>query len=286
MVNQNDGYELQELSLNRNDFLKAKANFIRDDVMAVALANGAGHIAPSLSCVDILVALFYDVMRYDEKNPHDPKRDRLIFSKAHGCYGLYAILADKGLMPQDAWRNFYRQNGPLMGCSERKVEFGIEAGCGSLGHGLPLAVGLAFGAKLQGHIYHVFCVMGDGEFQEGTTWEALQFAVKHQIDNLTIIVDQNRLQAMDFIANVLDREEVDLWNRIKGFGLAPEICPGHDSIKLAELMGGLRQAGQEKPNVVLAQTTKGFGVKCMENVPKFHFRLPNESELQMGKSHV
>ncbi|MCP4708535.1 MAG: transketolase [Planctomycetes bacterium] len=271
--------------MNQNEFLKEKANFIRDDVMAVALANGAGHIAPSLSCVDILVALYYDVMRYDEKNPYDPQRDRLIFSKAHGCYGLYAILADKGLVTQDVWRNFYKQNGPLMGCSERKVEFGIEANCGSLGHGLPMAVGLAFGAKLQEHRYHVFCVMGDGEFQEGTSWEALQYAVKHQVGNLTIIVDQNRLQAMDLITNVLDSEDDDLLNRLKGFGMAPEICPGHDTVKLVELLGSLRRAEREKPSVVLAQTIKGYGIKCMENVPKFHFRLPTENEMQMGKSY-
>ena len=270
----------------RSEYLTEKANFIRDDIMSVALAHGAGHIAPSLSCVDILAALFYDVMKYDERNPHDPMRDRLIFSKAHGCYGLYSILADKGLIPRDVWRNFYKQNGPLMGCSERRVEFGVEAGCGSLGHGLPMAVGLAFGAKLQGHRYHVFCVMGDGEFQEGTTWEALQFAVKHQVGNLTIIADQNRLQAMDFIANVLDRDEADLWHRLKGFGLAPEVCPGHDTVKLAELLGDLRRAGREKPNVVLAQTIKGYGVKCMENTPKFHFRLPTESEMEMGRSYV
>ena len=268
-------------------FLQEKAHQIRADVISVARANGAGHIAPSLSCVDILVALYYEVMDYDARDPLWPARDRLIFSKGHGCYALYSILAEMGVIPREEWVNFYRQGqSSLPGCLERRVEFGLEAGSGSLGHGLPMAVGIAFGAKLQGHKYHVFCVSGDGEFQEGTTWEALQFAVKHQLDNLTIIIDHNRLQAMDFIVNILDRHESDLINRLQGFGLFPQECPGHNTYKLAQLAGELKSAASERPNLIVAQTTKGFGLKCMENVPRFHFRLPTEAELEMGKSYV
>jgi transketolase len=269
-------------------FLTAKAAAIRREVIAVATTNGAGHIAPSLSCVDLLVALYYGVMDYDPAAPQGEDRDRLIFSKAHGAYALYAILADLGVLPEPRWRNFYREPQrpeKLWGCVERNVAWGLEAGCGSLGHGLPLAVGLAFGARQQGRSYHTFCLMGDGEMQEGTNWEAIQFAVKHQVDNLTLIVDQNGLQAMDFLANVLDRGEDDLAGRLAGFGLAPRCCPGHDAVALAGALRCMKGEPAGRPAVLLARTTKGYGLSCMENVPKFHFRVPTPEELARGSRH-
>lgn len=267
------------------EFLRKKANFIRDEVIRVAVSNGAGHIAPSLSCVDILVALYYSCMSYDAGNPLWKERDRLVFSKGHGCYALYAILADKGILPWQEWDNFYKTNSTLSGCIERHPAYGLEAGCGSLGHGLPIAAGVALGAKLQKKKYHTFCVLGDGELQEGTTWEALQFSVKHSIDNLVIIVDCNRLQAMDFIVDVMDRQERDIIKRFRGFGLFPFVCPGHDVHKLVKAVNKAKVSKDKVPRVVIAETVKGFGLKCMENVPKFHFRIPNKEELSLGKTH-
>ena len=266
-------------------FLKEKANHIRDEVIRVAISHGAGHIAPSLSCVDILVALYYECMSYDPKNPLWENRDRLIFSKGHGCYALYAILADKGVLPKEEWENFYIENSNLPGCVERKPEFGLEAGCGSLGHGLPIAVGLAFGAKIQKKKYHTFCIVGDGELQEGSTWETLQFAVKHEVQNLTIIVDRNCLQAMDFIINILDRDRTDLIRRFKGFGLSPVVSPGHNINRLINCINTAKASLAKKPKVIIAETIKGYGLKCMENVPKFHFRIPSDEELAMGKTY-
>jgi len=270
------------MDAKQEQFLNKKAGAIRREVLSVAVTNGAGHIAPSLSCVEILVALYYDVMQYRAGEPHWAERDRLIFSKSHGCYGLYAILADLGVLPAEEWKRFYRPGCKLSGCAERNVDFGLEAGCGSLGHGLPLAAGLALGAKLQKRAFHTFCVVGDGELQEGTNWEAIQFAVKHGLGNLTIIVDKNDLQAMDFIVNVLDRDKDDLLGRLSGFGLHPEICAGHEAAALAGMLRGLRERGGDLPNLLVAETTKGFGVACMENVAKFHFRIPSEDELKEG----
>jgi len=264
----------------KDTFLQNKANQIRQDVIEVAVANQAGHIAPSLSCVDILVVMYYDIMNYDPANPLWEERDRLIFSKSHGCYGLYAILADLGVIPAELWRGFYKDRDGLWGCAERKPEYGLEAGCGSLGHGLPMAVGLAFGAKRQNQSYHTFCIVGDGELQEGTCWEAIQFAVKHQVDNLTIIVDHNRLQAMDFIVNIMDQTDTDLLNRLAGFGLTPSVCPGHDVVQLGQQIRESKAKRRNTPNLIVAQTVKGYGLKCMENVAKFHFRIPTESELK------
>lgn len=269
----------------KQNYLEQKANCIRDKVINVCVANKAGHIAPSLSCVDILVALHYAVMKHKSNNPYWENRDRLIFSKAHGCYALYAILADKGIIPEKEWESFYKHGSTLLGCMERRPEYGLEAGCGSLGHGIPIAVGIAFGAKLQNKKYHTFCIAGDGELQEGSVWEALQFAVKHNINNLTFIVDANRLQAMDFIVNILDRETKDMLKRLKGFGLSPVICSGHDVVALARCLQEAKTNKRNKPNIIVAKTTKGFGLKCMENIPKFHFRIPTADELSMGKTY-
>lgn len=265
--------------------LRQKADQIRHDVIDVSIRNRAGHVAPSLSCVDILVALYYRALSYKRKNPGWDGRDRLIFSKAHGCYALYAILADLGMMPKKEWKKFYTRESALPGCMERRLEYGLEAGCGSLGHGLPLAVGSAFGAKLRKEKFHTFCVIGDGEMQEGTTWEAIQFAVKHEVSNLMIIIDDNRLQAMDFIVNVLDRKVEDKIRRLKGFGLSPVVSPGHDVVALARTIRSARNSSGSVPTVIVAQTIKGFGLKCMENVPKFHFRIPTQDELCLGRSY-
>lgn len=265
--------------------LKQKANYIRNEVINISVRNKAGHIAPSLSCIDILVALYYSVMKYKLDKLLWEGRDRLVFSKAHGCYALYAILADIGIIPREEWENFYTEASNLSGCSERRPEYGIEAGCGSLGHGLPIAVGIAFGAKSQGKPYHTFCVVGDGELQEGSSWEALQFAVKHGVDNLTIIIDFNCLQAMDFIINILDRKRNDLVKKLKGFGLSPFVCKGHDAQKLAKCISAAKLSSTAGPGVVIAETTKGYGLKCMENVPKFHFRIPTEEEIALGRTY-
>ena len=145
----------------KGTFLRKKADYVRDDILRVAIPIGAGHIAPSLSCVDILTALYYDRMSYDSKNTRWEDRDRLIFSKAHGAYGLYAILADLGILPKKEWDNFYVEGkSKLMGCLEQQLDYGIEAGCGSLGHGLPIATGIAFGAQLQKKSYYTFCIVG------------------------------------------------------------------------------------------------------------------------------
>ena len=273
--------ELRKLS--GKDLLN-KADYIRKDVVNVCIKNGAGHIAPSLSCVDILVALYYQAMNCSS-DPQWEQRDRLVFSKAHGCYGLYAILADVGYIQRVDWDNFYKGSF-LAGCIEREVKHGIEAGCGSLGHGLPQAVGIAFGAQWQGLDYHTYCVAGDGEMQEGSNWEAIQVAVKYELSNLTMIIDRNKLQAMDFLDNVLTTKgrKDDLDRKLEAFGFYVQACDGHNLDEMTGILNDWRKNRNQikKPQVLLADTVKGYGLKCMENVPKFHFRLPTEEELRMG----
>lgn len=267
--------------------LNQKADFIRKDLVEVAMKNEAGHIASSLSCVDILIALYYQTMNISA-DPQWEDRDRLVFSKAHGCYGLYSILSDIGYIKREDWESFYNDSF-LHGCVDRSIEHGIEASCGSLGHGLPQAVGIAFAAKIQQKKFRTYCIVGDGEMQEGSNWEAMQAAVKHQLSNLTVIIDRNGLQAMDFLENILTPvgKSDDLDAKGEAFGFLVKTCDGHSIDELTSALSGLidDQENIDKPQMLLAKTVKGFGLKCMENIPKFHFRLPTEAELKEGTSY-
>jgi transketolase len=213
--------------------------------MRVACANNKGHIAPSLSCLDILAVLKYEP---------EFKGDTIILSKAHGCYGMYAIEADLGEIAREDWENFNL-------C-------GTYDGLGSLGHGLPIGAGIAFGRKLQGLDGHVFVIVGDGELQEGSNWEALSFIKHYKLKNITIIVDNNGLQAIEPVAEVLNH---DLYDRFLGWGFHPRICNGHRLRELNYLLG-------LRPVIIIANTIKGKGFPAIEGDPKFHYRVPTEGE--------
>lgn len=263
--------------------LAEQADRIRREVVEIATANGAGHIAPSLSAVDLLVALYYQVLERG-CGPLDPERDRVVFSKGHGAYGLYAILADLGWIPRSEWTSFYR-GSPLKGCVEYDPARGLDAGTGSLGHGLPMAAGLAWGARQRGRAWRTWCIVGDGEMQEGSCWEALQFAVRHELGNLVVVIDKNNLQAMDFLDRVLTPagRADDLRRKCEGFGCLVEDCPGHDLARLtACLAAARRRPDRAPPLIVLAETVKGWGVPAIENRPCFHFRLPSPAEIAQG----
>jgi transketolase len=275
---------IKKLAIDR---LVAKSGEIRKSIIEVSLRNNAGHIAPSFSSIDLLTALYYRVMDVAE-DPHWEDRDRLIFSKAHGCYGVYAILADMGYLKKDLWETFYA-GSPLAGCIERNLDVGIEAGCGSLGHGLPMAAGIAFGARLQGKKYRVYCIVGDGELQEGSNWEAIQFAVKYELSNLTVVIDHNKLQAMDSLDNIMTPrgKKKDIQNKMRAFGCVVKTCNGHNMkniVSAFEEWAG-KSGTLTAPRALVANTVKGYGLLCMENIAKFHFRLPTDDEMKMGNRY-
>jgi len=190
-------------------------------------------------------------------------RDRLVLSKGHGCYALYAILTDLDIIPYFQWEGL-GISGKLKGCVEYFPEWGLEAGTGSLGHGLPMAVGMAYAAKVQKLSWHTYCIIGDGESQEGSCWEAMTFIYEHKLDNITVIIDMNGFMALGPIN--------------KGFGYSGIEIDGHDMESLYSLL-------KEKPRRVTARTIKGKGLKCMEGVSKFHYRVPDEAEICEGKTY-
>ena len=260
------------------DNLILKAKYIRDEVIRVACKNNAGHIASSLSCIDILVSLYYHIMwPFDAQVwPYNKEawdnRDKFILSKAHGCYGLYAILTDLGIMPREIWEDMGKSMSILKGCCIYKPEWGLDAGCGSLGHGLSIAVGLAYSAKLQNKKYNVYCLVGDGELQEGSNWEAIEFACRQHLDNLILIVDINGLQAME----ETPYNTFDIGDRLVAFGFDYNIINGHNMEELIVMPG----ISFGNPRAFLCKTVKGKGLKCIENKPEFHYRIPTIEELK------
>jgi len=301
--------------------LQKKADEIRKKTVEFAVNKGGEHIAPSLSCVDILTVLYYKIMnisfRHCEEHgdeaiqksfiptslrssgqalplagaPRNDKdawenRDRFILSKGHGCYSLYVILNDLGIIPNSEIENFHN-GGSLKGCVEINHDYGLETSCGSLGHGLPVAVGIAFGAKLQNKDYQVYCLVGDGEMQEGSMWEAIQFAAKHELSNLTLIIDNNGLQAMDFLDNILvdKNDDTHFERKLSAFGFETVSCNGHNTDKIESAIKTLKNSTKNSPKVVIAKTIKGYGLLCMENIPKFHFRTPSQEEFNMGNRY-
>ncbi|WP_169703625.1 thiamine pyrophosphate-dependent enzyme [Candidatus Kuenenia stuttgartensis] len=223
--------------------------------------------------MDILIALYYKIMNVSSCSQWK-KETVSYFLKRMDAMVSIQYLRTKGIFERQDWENFYKGSF-LAGCLERRVENGLEASCGSLGHGLPMAVGIAFGAKLQNKTYRVYCIVGDGEMQEGSNWEAIQFAVKHKLSNLTVIIDHNTLQAMDFLKNVLTVEEGrnDLQRKMKAFGFEVKTCNGHNIKSIISIIEKWikNQKNLSAPQSLIANTTKGYGLKCMENVPKFHF---------------
>jgi transketolase len=258
--------------------LKRKAAELRLHVLRTALKAGKGHIPPAFSWVEIGVALFYG--RHLNVRPHDPRweeRDRFILSKGHGCLTLYAILADLGFFPKTELDNFCGPGSLLAGHPDTDIP-GVEGISGSLGHGLGVSAGLALGAKLHSCPWKVVTVMGDGECQEGSVWEAAMFASHHQLDNLLAVIDRNGLGATSYTENNVALEPfVSKW---EAFGWEVVTIDGHSFKELNDVLTRFHQRMSTKPLVVLAQTVKGKGVSFMEASVNWHHRIPKGEEIE------
>ena len=255
--------------------LQATCRQIRRDIINMLADAGSGHPGGSLSAVEMLVALYYDVMNLDPQNPQDPKRDRFVLSKGHAAPALYAVLGEKGFFQTNCFCSFRQLHSQLQGHPDMVKCPGVEASTGSLGQGLSIAVGMALAAKTQGNPCKIYAMCGDGELQEGLVWEASMAAAHYKLDNLTVLVDNNGLQIDGTNDQVMSLG--DLHGKFTAFGYqVTELEDGHD---LHAILKALKApAAPEKPRLIIAHTVKGKGVSFMENQVGWHGKAPNEQE--------
>ncbi len=236
-----------------------------------------GHPGGDLSSADILVTLYFAVLRIDKDRPDAPDRDRFIMSKGHCSASLYATLAAAGFLPEEELETFAQPLSRLSGHPDRTKTPGVEASTGTLGHGLPVAVGAALAARIDGAAWRTFVLTGDGELQEGSNWEAAMAAAHFGLDNLTLIVDRNMLQQGDATERTIRLEP--LAEKWRAFGWAVREVNGHDHAALLEKFGRLPfEPG--RPSCIIAHTHKGCGVSFIEDRPEWHHRVPTDEELE------
>lgn len=236
-----------------------------------------GHIGGDFSVTDILVTLYFAVLKVNPQQPDDPQRDRFILSKGHAAGALYTTLAHAGFFPLDELQTFAKPLSRLNGHPNRVKVPGVETNTGPLGHGVPVAVGCALGAKMSGASWRTFVVTGDGELQEGSNWEAALTAAHYKLDNLTLIVDRNRLQQGDFTEQTIQLDP--LAEKWRAFGFALREVNGHDYAALLQTFEALPfEPG--KPSCIIAHTHKGQGVSFMRDQAAWHHKVPNAEEYE------
>lgn len=256
--------------------LKEKAHLLRKEMFEMCVKAGTGHITSSLSCMDVLVALYHGgILRYDPKNPKWEDRDRVILSKGQASPALYTVLADAGYFDKKDMDRFAQKEGRFGVHLQHDVP-GAEITSGSLGHGLGIATGMALAAKMDRKMHLVFTIVGDGECYEGSIWEAAMFASHNNLNNLVSIVDRNYLCVTDFTENLIRLEPlIEKW---KVFGWDVKRIDGHDYGDILNAFKNIRSRRSTKPFVIIADTVKGSGIDCISNSPLWHGVAPVEKE--------
>lgn len=241
------------------------------DIVRAAYKASEGHIASAFSILDLLWVLYDRIMSIDPADLDNVNSDRFILSKGHASLALYAVLARKGFFSPNELNYFCKYNSMLGGHPDCNKIPGVEASTGSLGHGFPIAVGVALGSRIQGIDNRIYCLLGDGECNEGTIWESALLAAHHKLSNLCCIVDFNH--STDRAVNM-----GDIAAKFRSFGWRAEVIPGHDH---EAIYSALNNFSGVRPVAIIAETIKGYGVKCMEGQPAWHHRSPNDVELEM-----
>lgn len=251
---------------------------IRKSIFATVCVNKAGHLASSLSSIEIMVALYFgNILQYNAKRPDWDGRDRFIMSKGHAALALYYVLAKAGYYDKQDVSTFCKEGTIFGGLATYGKIPGIEMTSGSLGHGLSFAAGIAMSArKIQNLAYHTYVMVGDGELQEGEIWEAALFISHNNLTNLTIIVDNNKIQATGYSENIIRLG--DLAEKWKAFGFHVIEVDGHNIDQLIESM----KLKTEAPKVIIANTIKGKGLSFAENQEDWHYKMPSEEEIKIG----
>ena len=261
--------------------LEKIANNVRMDILEEVYNAKSGHIGGAFSIADILTVLYFNEMNIDAKIPDSPDRDRLVLSKGHASAALYAVLAEKGYIDKEELKTFRNIDSNLQGHPDMNKVPGVDMTTGSLGQGLSAANGMALSSKLDSRGYRVYCILGDGELQEGQVWEAAMTAEKYQLDNLCVIVDANELQLTDSTINVKGINYNDIEQKFRAFGFQTVVIDGHNiesiirALTIAEMTKG-------KPTAIICKTIKGKGVSFMENQVDWHGKAPNDEEYKMA----
>ena len=251
------------------------ARTVRVHCLQMTHRGKSGHVGSMLSMAEILSVLYKRVLKVDPKRPDWPQRDRFVLSKGHGGGGVYAVLTELGFFPKDWLQGYYRDEGKLMGHISHYVP-GVEFSTGSLGHGLPVAAGMALAAKVAGQKHRVVCLMSDGDCDEGSTWEAILFAAQNHLDNLVALVDYNKVQALGHSKDVLDLEPLD--QKMQDFHWSVKSADGHDVVALDKALRKL-PFEKGKPSILLCHTVKGKGVSWMEDTVSCHYGSVNDQQL-------
>lgn len=270
---------MHNLENNLINTLKTKSDWVRLSTLEMVINAGSGHLGGSFSVADILVSLLYN----PELNFFEGEdKDRIILSKGHSSLSIYPILADKQLINIEELSN-YNQSGSILGGHPDTRVPGIEITTGSLGHGLSVACGIALASKRSQKNSKIFAILGDGECQEGSVWESAQFASHHNLNNLTVIVDNNGISATDFTENTINIEPLE--KKWDSFGWDSIVLNGHSIKDLVETLNKTPKTSKN-PQALIAKTIKGKGVSFMENNPHFHHGLPNEEEIILAKKEL
>lgn len=256
------------------------ARKIRANALRMVHRARASHIASALSIVDILAVLYGRVMNIGPDLIHSDARDRFILSKGHACVALYSTLAEMNIIPKGELETYGQDYSWLMNHASHKVP-GVEFSTGALGHGLPFGVGKSLAAKTKGESWRVFVLLSDGEMDEGSNWEGLMFAAHHHLSNLTAILDYNKLQSLDSIANTLGLEP--LRAKLESFGWHVKEVDGHH---YEDLYDALSYKAIDKPLIIIAHTVKGKGVSFMENKVEWHYKNPNDDQLALALAEL
>ena len=263
--------------------LKQKAKELRKEILTMIYHAQSGHPGGSLSAIDVLVGLYYHKMRIDPKNPKDDSRDRFILSKGHCSPAIYAVLADKGFFPKSELDGFRKMGRMLQGHPELNTP-GIEFAGGSLGQGICFSLGVALGLRLSKKESKIYVMIGDGEAQEGSVWEASMAAAFHHVDNLTAILDKNQVQETGKTAEIMDIGDVQA--KWKAFGWNVISINGHNMDQIIDALDDAASIKNGKPTMIISNTIKGKGVSFMELNHKFHGKAPNEEEYRKAMEEI
>lgn len=271
------------MKITKVEALQKIAKEVRKGIIDEVYSAKSGHPGGSLSCADILTVLYFNQMNIDENKPNDINRDRLVLSKGHASPALYSVLAEKGYFDKELLKTFRKIGSDLQGHPDMKKVPGVDMTTGSLGQGLSTAVGMAIASKIDNAGCRIYCIVGDGEIEEGQIWEALMAASKNNLDNLCVIVDNNNLQIDGEIDKVGGMNNIT--EKFLSFGFNVINIDGHNMDSIIDAFTTAKQT-KGKPTVIIAKTIKGKGVSFMENKATWHGKAPSEEEYKIAMSEL